>query len=237
MENEDRKNEELRAAVEEGKRLRSEKGASLAATFMYQTGVPSSVIERVIYDPAGGQVGRDSPSVRITMADVLLTHELATRVSDYAPPAGALASLEVGNLSAVIGRLRDILQVDAVGVSLFAPSTEELTWIEIAGELRKYQGRRFPRRHSMCDVCFQTAQSQLFVRPHRYFKWMAHNGIFISEALITPLRGRSTLFIGTLWATTQNPRPVVLGAAHLAQLRLHAAEVARMIEPIAGCSE
>ncbi|HEY0064694.1 MAG TPA: hypothetical protein VGC21_21435 [Telluria sp.] len=225
----ERKDRELRATVDEGRRLRLFKGASVAANFMYRFGVPTPVIERVIYADH-----RDLPNGKpVPLSEVLATHELATRIA--ASPANfPAASPQAGaTLSDLVDRLRVHLQVDAVGISKFSRSCEELTWIEISGELAQFKGRRFPRRHSMCDVCFRTAQSQLFVRPQLHFRWMADNGIFVNEALITPLRGgRAELFLGTLWAVTVSDDSPLFNAGHLGVLRKYAEPVEKILQPV-----
>lgn len=224
-----RSNIEMRDTVNEALRMLDAKGPSAAAAFLYKFGVPAPVIERVLSRRANTALigahkfGSEHP---VVLSDVLATYELSIREpglpNSHSHPE---RSFREAGVHAVLDRARPGMGADSVGISIFDEQKDELTWAAISGELAPFEGRRFPRRHSMCGVCFQTAQSQLFVQPHRFFEWMSMSGIFAEEALITPLRGQRQLFFGTMWAIMDAGNMGEFTAAHLGMLRLHANEI------------
>ncbi|NHZ96003.1 hypothetical protein [Massilia sp. CCM 8734] len=93
----------------------------------------------------------------------------------------------------------------SAGISIFDNNDfDELTWAATAGALAPYEGRRFPRSNSPCGLCFSYRSTQLFVRPHQYFHWMAENNVHINEALVTPLIGQFGAFYGTIWVMSHD---------------------------------
>ncbi len=143
------------------------------------------------------------------LEDVVATDLLSKRH----PMSAQLAALEAmraepgapGSLSieAGCGIAMEACHAESAGVSLFSHSRyNELTWIATSGRLARFEGRRFPQRHSMCGVCFARDAPQLFLKPHKYFQWMEMAGIGIREALVVPLKNQSGAFLGTLWVMT-----------------------------------
>ena len=143
------------------------------------------------------------------LEDVIATELLSKRQ----PMPEQLAALEAmrdeagapGSLSMDTGcRLAmKACHAESAGVSLFSHSRyDELTWIATSGHLARFEGRRFPQRHSMCGVCFARDAPQLFLKPHKHFQWMEMAGIGIREALVVPLKSQSGQFHGTLWVMT-----------------------------------
>lgn len=93
----------------------------------------------------------------------------------------------------------------SAGISIFDNNDlDELTWVVIAGTLAPYEGRRFPRSDSPCGLCLSYRSTQLFVRPHQYFRWMAENDVVITEALVAPLIGQFGAFFGTIWVMSHD---------------------------------
>lgn len=93
----------------------------------------------------------------------------------------------------------------SAGISVFDKGgNEELTWISVAGLLADFEGRRYPRRHSLCGVSFDSRAIELFVQPHRYFQWMQLARIVINEALVCPIFSPSGKLYGTIWVMSHD---------------------------------
>lgn len=93
----------------------------------------------------------------------------------------------------------------SAGISIFdTDDLDQLTWVATAGVLAPYEGRRFPRSDSPCGLCFSYRSTQLFKRPHQYFRWMAENRVVIEEALVAPLIGQFGAFYGTIWVMSHD---------------------------------
>lgn len=93
----------------------------------------------------------------------------------------------------------------SAGISVFDKgSNDELTWISVAGVLADFEGRRYPRRHSLCGVSFDSRAIELFVQPHRYFQWMLLAGIVINEALVCPIFSPNGSLYGTIWVMSHD---------------------------------
>lgn len=146
------------------------------------------------------------------LADILGTGLLAerrtgdTRVTDL---VNGSASQHTSDYLALLGNFIDGAMrqcgAQSAGVSLFYRyNSSELTWLRARGDLRDFEGRRFPRRHSPCGVALDANATQLFIRPHRYFQWIEQAGIYISEALVTPIMGPNGRKYGTLWMMTHD---------------------------------
>lgn len=222
-----RTDHQTRGIVNEAVLIFRSKGASAGAIFLYRFGVPASVIERIVACEEGARLPliKDRAKVRPTLiSDVLATYQLALR-----EPRLPLGRQQLSNWPPKDQTLQGLLEsarlatgADSVGVSLFDENLDDLTWKGIAGDLQSYSGQTIPRRNSMCDVCFQTAQSQLFLQPHRYYEWMATAGLVFKEALVTPMRGGDQFYFGTLWAIANSDSSVEFTAAHLGMLKMHA---------------
>lgn len=139
------------------------------------------------------------------LKDVLMTELLLERAPSKAklrkraqwihPANDSLLSL-VGLAEAI----RDGCEAQSAGITLFRraePVTSE--WIVAVGALGDFAGSRFPLRHSLCGVAADLGSTQLFIKPHRYFKWIEHAGVYISEALVTPLLDGNGRRFGTAW--------------------------------------
>lgn len=110
-------------------------------------------------------------------------------------------------LHAIAAQAARLCRADSAGISIFENSRyDELTWTAVTGVMRQYEGRRFPRRHSMCGVCLEKRMAQLFISPHRYFRWMADAGIEIETALVAPIVQRQCI-PGTIWIMQHDIAP------------------------------
>jgi hypothetical protein len=141
------------------------------------------------------------------LADVLATPVLAERDRRRLAIAGD-ESFDIpvrqddkrSPIGLIVADVMAVCDAQSAGVSVFRRSVpDELTWIFAIGRLAEFQGRRFPLRHSICGVCFDYGSTQLFARPHRYFRWMEQAGISISETLVTPLVSVDGSLYGTIW--------------------------------------
>ncbi|MEJ7806421.1 MAG: GAF domain-containing protein [Telluria sp.] len=232
-----RTDHQTRGIVEEAIALCRSRGANAAAAFLYRFGVSACIIERIIAreECSTATEVEDLEKARpVLISDVLATYQLVLREPRL--PGGRQ---ELGSWPPTDQTLRGLLEsarratgADSVGVSLFDESLDNLTWIGIVGDAEKHRGQTIPRRNSMCDVCFQTAQAQLFLHPHRYFEWMTTAGFVVNEALVMPIRGGDQFYFGTLWAITNANSSVQFTAAHLGMLKMHAIIVrAKMANP------
>jgi hypothetical protein len=158
------------------------------------------------------------------LSDVLLTEELALRVP---PLDGIDQARERGLLPAMDGKsIFDVAEIARVrcgaqssGVSLFRRAEPvNSQWVVATGILLEYEASRFPLRHSLCGVASERKATQLFVTPQRYFKWIEHAGIYISEALVSPMFDSRLRCFGTIWVMNHHgarPRFDALDARNL----------------------
>lgn len=148
------------------------------------------------------------------LKDVLATNLLLVRPvrevnteADAQIAAALLAAKPQGRMAVwtEVSRLAKLLcKAQSAGVSIFANGQcDELTWMAVSGTLQLFASRRFPRRHSLCGVCFEHAAPQLFINPHLYFEWIAQAGITISEGLVAPLANEESIY-GTVWLMTRD---------------------------------
>lgn len=111
-----------------------------------------------------------------------ICHELARRMLLLCPSAGS------------------------AGITTFFDTpSDTMTWSIVEGECAPYEGGRFPRKHSMCGVCFERRGLQMFSQPHLYFKWMERVGIRVEEAIVCPIFGTRDEIYGTFWAFSHDP--------------------------------
>lgn len=147
------------------------------------------------------------------LSDVLATSLLAIRRGDQIQRAAAIEASALLHSSSRSNFISDcrllttealrLCLAESAGISIFDKSgKDELTWVSIAGTLSEFEGRRFPRRHSLCGVSVDTKAIELFVEPHRYFQWMQAAGITIEEALVCPLCSAEGDMYGTIWVMT-----------------------------------
>ncbi|HEY0061335.1 MAG TPA: GAF domain-containing protein [Telluria sp.] len=146
----------------------------------------------------------------VALSDVLVNTVLKERKpcpfqqGQSNPPPSHLFRAKRGGRDAILSALtmeaKELTGAHAAGVSLFTSrDCEELRWEATQGSLIEYSGRRFPVRHSMCGVCLEHREAQLFFQPQRYFKWMLQNGVQLAEVLIVPLASSRNAVYGTLW--------------------------------------
>ena len=167
-----------------------------------------------------------------------LHYVLATKELEIRPTPDGLAYTEplnqarriFGSVGELVEHAVSTLGTDAVGISHFSDTSgPELKWVAVAGTMREFEKRRFPLRHSMCGVCFETGKPQLFVHPERFFKWMGFNGIGAIEALVVPVRSDHGTFLGTIWAMRHMATSPSFNQVHLEVLEIYALDVARLL--------
>lgn len=150
----------------------------------------------------------------MSLSEIIATDQLQLRPRKRAGDAGGRSVPRVVPQDGVT--LQDALRArcdeallrcgaESAGISIFDHNDlDELTWAATVGVLAPYEGRRFPRSDSPCGVCFSYRSTQLFLRPHRYFGWMAQNDVIINEALVVPLIGQFGAFYGTIWVMSHD---------------------------------
>jgi hypothetical protein len=150
----------------------------------------------------------------MSLSEIIATDQLHSRPCRHAatPPADSVARVVpqdgVSLREALRARCEEALRrcaAQSAGISIFdSDDLDELTWAATVGVLAPYEGRRFPRSDSPCGLCFSYRNTQLFLQPHRYFQWMAQNGVMINEALVAPLIGQFGAFYGTIWVMSHD---------------------------------
>lgn len=149
------------------------------------------------------------------LSDTLATELLCTRERErslqpgaLAPPAATArpdADDALGAIRARCAQAMALCGAQSAGVSIFNNAHhDELAWIATCGVLSPFEGLHFVRRDSMCGICFEYREAQLFLRPQRYFNWMQQACIVVEEALVVPLFGPYGALYGTLWAMTHD---------------------------------
>ena len=141
------------------------------------------------------------------LSDILATEQLSQRPAHplrAAPAPAAVAEAAqgdpVGPFRARAAQAMALCGAQSAGVSLFDPAgNDELTWVATTGALARFEGQRLVRHASMCGICFEYRDAQLFIAPHRYFTWMRDLGILAREALVAPLLGPTGALYGTIW--------------------------------------
>lgn len=131
---------------------------------------------------------------------LLASRELSAAKRRRGEKAGARGELSGLSIAELAEEARARCGAQSAGVSLFRradPIASE--WIVARGVLSAYQGSSFPLRHSLCGVAADLHSTQLFIKPQLYFKWLDHAGVYISEALVTPLADASGRCFGTVW--------------------------------------
>lgn len=141
----------------------------------------------------------------MNLSDVLATELLNER--EPAPgkartrdSAGSVDALSENSLARIAERARAACGAQSSGISIFRKGEKvESKWLLTTGVMAQYEGSAFPLRHSVCGVAADLGCTQLFIKPHLYFRWIEHAGVYISEALVTPLRAADGRCFGTLW--------------------------------------
>ena len=151
----------------------------------------------------------------VPLQDVLATGQLALRPRLDKDPALLAAALEAiatarangrdGILAALASQARLLCGAHSAGVSMLTShKSDQLIWAAASCMLAPFEGSRFPLRHSMCGVCLERREPQLFFRPQEYFSWMAMNGILVKEGLVAPLGGIGNDVCGTVWVAAHD---------------------------------
>lgn len=143
------------------------------------------------------------------LSDILATDQLFARAAALPPiQEGAASALPItlkrmSHLELIRLRCDEAMQecgAQSAGVTVFNDtSSPELTWLAATGVAKSFEGRRFPQRHSLCDVSFDRRAPQLFIEAQSYFLWMGEAGLRVREALVVPLRSPNGKFFGALW--------------------------------------
>lgn len=151
----------------------------------------------------------------VPLEDVLATTQLPLRpriakdATLQAQALRAIATARVDGRAAVLAALTEQARLlccaHSAGVSLFTSrKLDQLTWASVCGILAPFEGNRFPLRHSMCGICLERREPQLFFHPHTYFNWMALNGMHMKDVLVAPLCGIGNDVYGTLWVAAHD---------------------------------
>ena len=168
----------------------------------------------------------------MTLSDVLATPLLRDRLASEAKSrqtrsVGPEDGLEFDSLEAIAERARQLCGAQSSGISVFRRrEVVESRWLVATGVMSEYAGSGFPLRHSLCGVAAELGATQLFVKPQRYFKWIEHTGVYISEGLVTPLKVAEGRCCGTLWVMSHRgsrPRFDLRDAEELEKLGARAA--------------
>jgi hypothetical protein len=218
--------QQTRNVVDEGIGLLRLKGFNAAVSFLYEFGVSPLVIERILTQEQTNEIAGFTLRRRANpkqIADVIATYELDIRFP-FLPKVNTKCKwpLPAPTVKDLVASAQLATGADSVGVSVFDESRDHFSWIEIVGEFERYKGKKVARHHSMCAMCLQTAESQLFIRPHNFFEWMETEGVLVKEALVTPIQGVTNHHFGTLWAVANFQSNVEFTAAHLGLLKMHA---------------
>ncbi len=171
------------------------------------------------------------------LTDIIGTELLAERPTAHARVADLVDGPATTGSSSYLAMLGNFVDgamrqcgAQSAGVSLFyRHDRNELTWVRARGDLRDFEGRRFPRRHSLCGVALDANATQLFIRPHRYFQWIEQAGIYIAESLVTPIMGPNGRKFGTIWMMTHSGSAHVFNQADAAALELTSKKISEAI--------
>lgn len=151
---------------------------------------------------------------RVTLQDIVITHELLQRPGRPAHPhVEKLALAEIAQttphgLDAILQALcRAGLKLCAggsCGINLLEGSgdSRHFRWAIIEGAFAPYKGGTGPFDHSPCGFVREQNTAQLLSHSARYFEWMQGIDIPIVESLIVPLRRDKDEFIGTFWVVS-----------------------------------
>lgn len=138
-------------------------------------------------------------SPQLTVADVLITHELDRRTpkkTDYLQEKLALQELSVRMAhqpEEVLPRFVDLaLEVTggvSAGLSLYEenPAPGVFRWHHLRGELAPFNGATTPRDFSPCGITLDHNAPVLSLHPERFYGWIADAKIVVPEVLLVPL--------------------------------------------------
>jgi two-component sensor histidine kinase len=142
----------------------------------------------------------------VTLADVLVTHELAQRpVPTRNDPGTKQAILELAALMAdgpdeVLPRFVDLAMEMtgsvSAGISIAEPPV--FRWAFLRGTLAAFEGATTPRNFSPCGLTLDADSPILCRHAERYYDWIADVDIVVPEVLLIPLH-RGEELLGTLW--------------------------------------
>lgn len=174
------------------------------------------------------------------LEDIIFT-ERVRGVQDLPLKRGTQNELQVRFLpdASEVDRARSVVEqiagqmnnVAAAGASILDNNgSDELTWVVALGACAQFEERRFPRRHSMCGVCFDLKSLQLFERPHRYFKWMSFAGLIFEEVLVCPVVSADGTVFGTIWVVSELGTKERFSFRDATLLELGAAQMCELLE-------
>lgn len=150
-------------------------------------------------------------SVKLAVADVFITNELATRPpkdTDYLKEKQALqdlASHMAVKPEEVLPRFVDLAMEMAGGVSAGLSLYEEhpapgvFRWRYLRGVLSPFEDATTPRDFSPCGITLDQNAPVLSLHPERAYDWIAEANIVVPEVLLVPLYFSGKEPLGTLW--------------------------------------
>jgi signal transduction histidine kinase len=152
----------------------------------------------------------------ITLDQVIVTHELASRRSRAPDPAAENAGLrelaraaarEPARVPEALTRVAlELCRAGSAGLSLLdrdPDGREVFRWIAIAGRMADAVGVATERARSPCHACLERGAPQLFRHPGRYFDSLAPHAI--TEGLVVPFVGEEGP-LGAVWVMSHDDR-------------------------------
>jgi len=153
---------------------------------------------------------------RVTLQDIVITHELLQRSGRPANPHVEKLALEEIAQMTPQGRdaiLQSLCRVGlrlcaggSCGINLLEGSGESrhFRWAVIEGVFAPYKGGTGPFDHSPCGFVRAQNSPQLLSNSARYFEWMQGIDIPVVESLILPLYKNKDEVIGTIWVVSHD---------------------------------
>ena len=159
---------------------------------------------------------RDSTPRSATLASVLITEQLLSRICRQRDPKEETNSLRLLAEAATFSPQQlvdvflrmpiDLCRAGTAGLSLLdtvSNGEQVFRWTNLAGRLAKHVGGTTPRDFSPCGVTLNCDSPQLFSYPGRYFRYFDEVNVPIVEGLVIPFHvGGKTE--GTVWIVSHN---------------------------------
>lgn len=151
---------------------------------------------------------------RITLQDIVITHELLQRPGRAVNPHVEKLALEEIAQTTPHGRdaiLHALCRMGlrlcaggSCGINLLEGSGEDarFRWTIIEGAFAPYKGGTGPVDDSPCGYVREQNAPQLLANSARYFAWMRGLDIPVVESLIVPLYRDKDEIIGTIWVVS-----------------------------------
>ena len=152
-----------------------------------------------------------------TLTDVLITDELTRRPprrADHEAENRALRQLArnmAGRPEALLQNLVDIAlelcRAQTAGVSLAqrtADGEQVFVWVALAGTYAHQIGKIAPAKFSVCSICLERQDAQLFSYPDRFFSYFGTCDPPFVETLVVPFPAGSRP-MGTIWVAGHDP--------------------------------